>query len=117
MNGLERLNVAFASMAAEDPDLFGALFNRDGTASQAQWSCEDGWIVSYTTERIKGGPFDGRFAVMVYKPIGRGARTNKAHEWQRVSFTGYAKRRTARARADAIYYKHSPKAAIRHGIL
>ena len=30
-----------------------------GQAPQAQWLCEDGWMVSYTTGRVVGGAHAG----------------------------------------------------------
>lgn len=75
-------------------------------------------IVAYTTERIRwsaGGRNDGRFGLLVYKPVGKGSRSGKADTWELVRFNTYAKRKTAKARATTIYYDHSPKAAKRHG--
>jgi hypothetical protein len=82
---------------------------RVGTARQAIWRCGDGWLVGYTTSRIEGGPHDGKFAVMAYKPVGKGARSGKAEEFERVYIRAYAKRKTARARADALYRQHARK--------
>lgn len=82
---------------------------RVGSARQALWSCRDGYVVGYTTERIKGGPFDGKFAVLVYKPIGRGARTGKAREWERVVYSKCATRKRARQRAVQQYEKHNAR--------
>ena len=94
-----------------DPDgeMRRALLSRDGHARQALWPCKDGWIVGYTTERIEGGPFDGRFATMAYKPVGKGARTGDATEHVRVYYRGFNTRRSARARADALYTKHNAR--------
>ncbi len=88
---------------------------RVGSARQALWGCEDGWTVGYTTERITGGPFAGAFAAMAYKPTGKGARTGKAASWVRVYYRRFATRKAARRRAEVLYYRHSPKAARRHG--
>ena len=92
-----------------------AEVRRSGSARQALWTCEDGWIVGYTTERVVGGPFDGGFAVLAYKPTGKGARSGSPSEWQRTYGRRFSKRRLARARAEALYYRHSPRAAERHG--
>ena len=78
-----------------------------GLARHQKWRCRDGWIVGYTTERIEGGRFDGRFAAMAWKPVGKGAKTGKAHEWTRVYYRGFSTRKAARARAEALYHQHS----------
>jgi len=91
---------------------------RSGSARQQIWDCEDGWLVGYTTERVRGGGvLEGTFAVLAYKPIGKGARGGRrtATEWKRVYVRGFAKRKTARARAEVLYYRHSPRIAARHG--
>lgn len=87
-------------------DIRASLFARDGEARQAFWTCGDGWIVGYTTERIRGGKFNGKFAAMAYKPVGKGARSGKAEEYVRVYFRGFAKRKSAKDRAYALYEKH-----------
>lgn len=81
---------------------------RTGSARQALWSCPDGWVVGYTTERVKGGPASirGKFAAMAYKPVGKGARSGNASEHVRVYMRGFAKRKTARARAERMYEQH-----------
>lgn len=81
---------------------------------QAQWVAEDGWIIGYTTTRVRGGPFGGRFAVLAYKPVGPGARTGRASCFERVYFRGFATRRAAKARAEQLYRRHSPRWAARH---
>lgn len=80
---------------------------RDGAARQALWGCKDGWIVGYTTTRVVGGPHDGGFVAMAYKPTGKGARTGKATEHQRVYIRRFATRKAARARAERLYDQHS----------
>lgn len=94
---------------------FGVTSN-EGEANQAQWQTEDGWIVSYTTSRIEGGRNHGKFAVMLYKPTGKGARTGKASEWTRTYMRAFSTRKAARKRAEQLYYQHSPKTAERHGV-
>lgn len=88
---------------------------RDGSARQAEWDCEDGYIVRYTTSRIQGGPLHDKWAVMLYKPTGKGARSGKATEWKCIYKRGFSTRKAARARAEALYYQHSPKRAAAHG--
>lgn len=87
---------------------------RDGTARQCHWQAEDGWIVTYTTSRVNGGPFHDKFAVFAYKPIGRGARTGKASRWEAVYKRGFASRKSAKRRAVALYRQHSPKWSAAH---
>lgn len=93
------------------------LSEQEGSARQTHWTCEDGWIVGYSTERVSGGPPDirGKFVAMAYRPIGKGSRSGDATRWKRVYLRGFAKRKTARARAEALYYAHSPKTAERAG--
>ena len=94
-----------------DDEQFAAMFSPEGLARQATWECEDGWMVSYTTTRIRGGTLAGMFAVMVYKPKGRGRK----RVWNRVRLDRCDTRREAKQRASVVYYEHSPKAAARHG--
>lgn len=91
----------------------GILRERDGVARQAMWDCEDGWYVVYTTGRIVGGPHDGKFLTLLYKPVGQGART-KPSEWICVKKVQSATRKGARARAERWFYQHSPKTKERH---
>jgi len=103
-------------------DLFARMYaayetDRNGSARQCQWQAEDGWIIAYTTTRVMGGPFHDRWAVMAYKPVGKGARSGrgKASEWRRVYSRGFATRKAARRQAEKLYYRHSPKLAAKHG--
>lgn len=86
-----------------------------GQASQAQWHCEDGWVVSYTTGRITGGPHDGRFLTQAFKPVGKGARGGRetAQEWVESYRREFATRKAAKRRAEALYARHSPRWAAR----
>ena len=84
-------------------------------ARQQQWQCEDGWIVGYTTSRIAGGANDGKFAAMAYKPKGSGSRSGNPDHWERVYYRAFAKRTSARARAEALYWRHCPRRAARVG--
>ena len=74
---------------------------RVGTARQAMWTAGDGYVIAYTTSRIVGGPFAGRFAVMAYRRSAR-ARTGKAGEWKRCYYRGFSTRKAARARAAGL---------------
>lgn len=105
------LQAAFARIFATHYPDFG---NHDGEAETRRWQCEDGWYVEYGTGKAVGGKHDGKYVVLVFKPTGPGARSNKAGRWQRVVFSGYATRKTAKARALAHYYKHSPRKAAAH---
>ena len=91
-----------------DYDTFAPFLMPDGSAPQRQWSCEDGWIVVYTTGRIDRGRWAGKFVTMLYKPVGKGARTNQATRWERVYARPFASRSAAKARALALYGQHSP---------
>jgi hypothetical protein len=86
---------------------------RSGTARQAHWQAEDGWYIIYTTTRIKGGPHDGKFVVQAMKPYGKGARSGRkgAQQWVEAYRREFSTRKLARARAEALYRKHSPKYA------
>ncbi len=87
----------------------------NGSARQARWDCEDGWVTAYTTERVRGGPHDGRFVTMLYKPTGKGSRSGKASEWTRTYLRAFSTRKAARRRAETLFYQHSPRRAARHG--
>lgn len=91
------------------------MFAPDGLAQHVTWTCEDGWLVGYTTARIRHGKHDGKFAAMAYAPRGKGARTGKAQQWERVYLRAFSKRKTAKARALKLYAEHSPRWARRHG--
>lgn len=104
--------------ASLDDDALIAAFSPDGLARQAQWHAEDDWLIEYTTERIRGGRLDGMFAVLVFKPIGRGSRAGRkgaASRWERTKLERCKTRREARSRAEEHYYAHSPKLAAKHG--
>jgi hypothetical protein len=92
-------------------DMYREVFGtRYGEANQTKWRCGDGWIVGYTTERIsyaKDESNNGKFAAFAYKPIGKGARSGEASEWKLVYWRAFTKRKTARARAEDLYFKHS----------
>jgi hypothetical protein len=87
----------------------------NGRANQQTWDCEDGWYVIYTTSRVEGGPDDGKFLAMAYKPVGKGSRTGQAAEWVCVYRRAFARRNKAKERAVELYCQHSPKWAERHG--
>jgi hypothetical protein len=87
------------------------LRERDGTAQQCMWECEDKWIVVYTTTRIRGGNHHGAFAAQLFKP-----NPKRKDEWVQVDRRVCSTRREAKARAVKWYYQHSPKAAKRHGV-
>lgn len=92
---------------------------RDGGYSRSQqWFCEDGWIIEYTTVKVVHGPLDGKYAVMAFKPYGKGSRGGRktAQQWKRVYIRGFAKRKDARSRAETLYWRHNPKRAAKNGI-
>lgn len=91
---------------------------REGGYERSQtWLCEDGWLIEYTTTPMVGGPDDGKFVVLAFKPVGKGSRggADTATSWQRTYMRAFAKRKTARARAETLFYRHSPERAARHG--
>lgn len=92
-----------------DYEGFAPLLMPDGSARQAMWSAEDGWIIVYTTERVDRGRWAGKFVTMAYKPTGPGARTGKAQRWTRVYARPFATRKAAKARATDLYRQHSPR--------
>jgi hypothetical protein len=105
----ERL-MEFAARTMDD-EQFAAAFSPEGLARTASWQTEDDWVIEYTTSRIRAGKLDGLFAVMVFKPKGRGSK----RVWERVRLDRCDTRREAKQRALRFYYEHSPKAAARHG--
>jgi hypothetical protein len=96
-----------------DDEQFARVFSPEGLARHTDWQCEDGWIVSYTTSRIRAGRLDGLFAVMVYEPR---REKGKITRWERVRLDRCDTRKEAKERALAFYYEHSPKTAKRHGV-
>lgn len=91
-------------------------FTDRGAATWAEWEAEDGWLISYTTSRIVGGAFDGKFIALAHKPVGEGARSGRGkttalvHAYSRA----FSTRKAAKARAVAMYRKHSPRWAAKH---
>lgn len=85
-----------------------------GYSAHTKWRCEDHYIVGYSTKAIYdsiGGKNDGKFACIVWKPNSK----KNPKSWEMVYFRVFSKRKLARAYAEKHYYKHSPKAAQRHG--
>lgn len=80
-------------------------------AGQVYWECEDGWHVAYTTTKVQGGPYDGKYLVQAFRPVGKGARTGKAETWEQAYARAFVKRKMAKERATELYFKHSPKRA------
>lgn len=87
---------------------------RDGTARQAQWQAEDGWVIVYTTTRVVGGPHAGKFVCQAFKPTGKGARSGNAGILVQAYRRAFSTRKAARARALALFQKHSPEWAAKH---
>lgn len=69
-------------------------------------TCADGWIICYTTTRAVGGLHDGKYVVLAYRPIGKGARSGDPHEWQLDYHRGFAKRKDAKARSVTLWRRH-----------
>lgn len=59
------------------------------------WIGVNGHQYHYTTERADAG----KFWALEYKPIGEGARTGKARQWQLIRRVGFVRRKAAKARA------------------
>lgn len=93
----------------------GLAASDEGTARFAEWEAEDGWLVSYTTSRIVGGVFDGRYLVTAHRPTGTGSRSGRgrAQHWTLAYSRAFATRKAAKARAVTLYRQHSPKWAAR----
>jgi hypothetical protein len=84
-----------------------ALSGLGGFERLTLWrTCKDGWVVGYTTTPLVGGTHPGKFAVVAYKPIGKGARTGKPETWEVSYVRCYARRRLARDRAKVLWQKH-----------
>lgn len=97
-----------------DYDTWAPILMPDGSARQAQWTAEDGWLVVYTTAPVDRGRWAGKFVTMAYRPEGPGSRTGNATRWRRVYARAYSTRRLAKARALVLYRQHSPRWAGRH---
>jgi len=100
--------------ASLDDEAFAAMFSPEWLARTTQWRTEDGWLVEYTTSRVRHGSLDGLFACFVYEPYGRGSRSGKPQQWKRAKTERCDTRREAKQRALMHYYEHSPKAAAQH---
>ena len=90
-------------------------FNDPGRDRAAEWEAEDGWLVSYSTHRVVGGKFDGKFLVTAHRPMGKGSRSGrgKAAYWELAYARPFATRKAAKARALQLYGQHSPRWAAR----
>lgn len=84
-----------------------------GQARHTKWTCEDKWVVGYTTERItKSRDHDGKWAVLAWKPDSK----KDPSRWEIVYFRTFSTRKAAKKRAIEVYAKHSPRWAKRHGM-
>lgn len=82
-----------------------------GGSPHVTWECEDGWVVGYSTGRIHDShEHDGKFAAVAWKPNSK----KDATMWHIAYFRAFTKRKDAKARALALYRKHSPRWAARH---
>jgi hypothetical protein len=103
--GMDISRIMYDTLGEEE---WARMFARDGMARQTEWECGDGWIVGYTTGRIRhGGENAGKFAAFAYKPIGKGSRSGTALNFKRVYFRTFKTRKSARKRAEALYYQHA----------
>jgi hypothetical protein len=87
-----------------------------GKARFAEWQAEDGWQIAYTTTRIDGGQYGGRFVVIAHRPRGENARKDgrNAQWWEHAYSRAFSTRKAARARALALFRQHSPRWAARN---
>jgi hypothetical protein len=77
--------------------------------SQQMWECADGWQIAWTTSKVIGGPYDGKYLVQGFRPVGKGARSGKAETWEQAYARGFAKRGKAKERAVEMYHQHNAK--------
>ena len=75
-----------------------------GSARQAQWNTEDGWVVMYTTSRVVGGKHAGTFIAQSFRPD----RKHKGEYIQDVRMICDT-RAAAKKWATRWYREHSPK--------
>lgn len=59
------------------------------------WTGPNGWLYGWTTEKMG----DGKYGAVLFKPVGRGARSGKATSWEKVKEVHFATRTKAKARA------------------
>ena len=82
-----------------------------GEATGPKWKAEDNWIIGYTTTRIQRSTgYDGKFAVVAWKP---NQKKNPTH-WDPVYFRAFSTRKAAKKRALEIFANHSPRWAARN---
>lgn len=87
----QRLNEMFARIMAEQfPEL-----SRPAPEPRYRYFSHRQWMFCWTTERMD----DGKFAAFIYKPVGKGAQSGHAREWELVKELRFAQRKTAKARA------------------
>lgn len=104
------LDAAFARLEAllptipETPLPGEKMHPAASSGRRRHWQCEDGWRCGYTTTKIVGGKFDGKFAAYITNLHG-----DKASE------VYFKTRREAKAAAMAAFYWHSPRRAAKHG--
>jgi hypothetical protein len=105
---LAGLNATLRSRGPLDP----------GVDRSTEWEAEDGWLVGYSTRRIEGGQYHGRFLVTAHRPTGPGARSGrgKVQRWTLAYSRVFATRKAARARAETLYRQHSPRWAAKHPV-
>lgn len=132
MNDQERIESArrvTAALNAAIPDILAGLnagrgtrrrrpdvpLNDPGVGRSAEWEAEDGWLIGYSTTRISGGKYDGKFVVTAHRPYGQGSRSGrgKVQRWELDYVRAFSTRKAAKARALQLYGKHSPRWAAR----
>lgn len=80
-----------------------------GRCRWAEWIAKDGWLISYSTSRVEGGEFDGKFVVVAHRPFGENARRDprNAAGWQHAYSRAFATRKAAKARALVLWRQHN----------
>jgi len=90
-----------------DLDLRSDAERAMGSYRRARYiNCPDGWYIRRTTTPLVGGDHEGKFAVVAYKPVGKGSRSGGAKSWELVYFRAFNKRSDAKKRCHAIAQQH-----------
>jgi hypothetical protein len=89
------------------------MFEELGRSRQNGITAEDGYYIRYSTGRVQGGKYDGKFLTIGYKPIGPGARSGNATRWTANYIRAFSTRKAAKARLFDLYYQHSPEASAK----
>jgi hypothetical protein len=110
------INAGRSAARIGTPAFQRAMASDPGVGRSTEWEAEDGWLIGYSTTRVKGGVLDGKFLVTAHRPKGKGSRSGrgKAAYWELHYARAFATRKAAKARALQLYRQHSPRWAARH---